>query len=425
MDMNRPPSKRSRSSTSNYLERSSSGFESQAALWKGSKSGVYANTAILESKEIFTYDSKAGISDQDEDFCQRLLSSHQVLPSDTVFEDKYFAEFQRLISDRSEASIFMQLSPLVFPSVVDLYVRGRRTLKDLIQGNNDMWTRSIPFYGPRPQPDHTVGYRVTSFNHAQLRKLGIQQSATTYYAARDDIYFPFLTCEIKGSQQSLDIADLQNMHSMAVAVRGVVELYKQVQRQDELHRRILAFSVSHDHRNVYIYGHYADKNEKNSNDIAYYRHKIKEIRLSDPKDRWTAYEFVCNVYEHFAPPHLERLKGIIDQLSDPGTESIRSSTTATNYSEFQGSQDTTTNEASSQEIGSFRKPNLRKAGAVDLVERQKMILLQQQLQQPVDKQQQELEQARQQREEDRQQRERLQQTVDQLLEKEGLGARKS
>lgn len=357
------------------------------------------------------YDSKAGISDPDKDICQRLLDSHQVTPSDTVFEDKYFTEFQRLISDRSEASVFMQLSPLVFPSVVDLYVRGHRALKDLIQGNNDNWNRSIPFFGPRPQPDHTVGYRVTSFDDVQLRKLRIQQSDSTHYAARDDIYFPFLTCEVKGSQQSLDIADRQNMHSMAVAVRGVVELYKQVQRQDELHRQILAFSVSHDHRNVYIYGHYADQN---GNDIAYYRHRIQEIRLSDPKDRWVAYKFVCNVYEHFAPLHLRRLKEIIDQLSDPGTESIRSSTTATNYEEFQGSQDTTTNEASSQEVGGFKKPNLRKTGTVDRAERRMVNDLQQQLKQLRDEAKQE-----------KQQRERLQQTLDQLLKKETPGARNS
>lgn len=40
---------------------------------------------------------------------------------------------------------------------------------------------------------------------------------------------------------ALDIANRQNAHSMTIAVRGVVELYKAVEREKELHREILAF----------------------------------------------------------------------------------------------------------------------------------------------------------------------------------------
>jgi hypothetical protein len=40
---------------------------------------------------------------------------------------------------------------------------------------------------------------------------------------------------------------------MTLAVRGVVELFRLVKREKELHREILAFSISHDHRTVRIY----------------------------------------------------------------------------------------------------------------------------------------------------------------------------
>jgi hypothetical protein len=36
----------------------------------------------------------------------------------------------------------------------------------------------------------------------------------------------------------------------------VVELFRAVKQEKQLHREILAFSVSHDHRLVRIYGHY-------------------------------------------------------------------------------------------------------------------------------------------------------------------------
>jgi hypothetical protein len=64
------------------------------------------------------------------------------------------------------------------------------------------------------------------------------------------MYFPFLTCEVKGSASSPDVADRRNAHGKTVAVRGVVELFRLVAREKELHREILAFSISHDHAAV-------------------------------------------------------------------------------------------------------------------------------------------------------------------------------
>ncbi|KAK3342729.1 hypothetical protein B0H65DRAFT_394031, partial [Neurospora tetraspora] len=55
---------------------------------------------------------------------------------------------------------------------------------------------------------------------------------------------------------ALDIADRQNAHSMTLAVRAIVELFRFVKREDEVNRQILAFFVSHDHQSVRIYGHY-------------------------------------------------------------------------------------------------------------------------------------------------------------------------
>ena len=70
------------------------------------------------------------------------------------------------------------------------------------------------------------------------------------------IYFPFLTCEVKCGASALDIADRQNAHSMTHAVRAVVELFRLVNRDDRLHRRMLAFSISHDDTSVRLCGYY-------------------------------------------------------------------------------------------------------------------------------------------------------------------------
>lgn len=130
------------------------------------------------------------------------------------------------------------------------------------------------------------------------------------------MYFPFLTSEVKCGNAAPDVADRQNAHSVSVAVNAVVELYRAVSRQAELHRKILAFSVSHDHEAVRIYGHYALINGK---DTAFHRHLIRKFDITDQdgKDKWTAYEFTRNVYDTFVPIHLERISSAIDQLPDP------------------------------------------------------------------------------------------------------------
>lgn len=100
---------------------------------------------------------------------------------------------------------------------------------------------------------------------------------------------------------------------MTVAVRGTVELFRLMKREKELHREILAFSLSHDHETVRIYGHYpvidGDK-------TAFYRHRIKKFNITseEGKDKWTSYQFTKNVYDIWMPAHLKRICSVMDVL---------------------------------------------------------------------------------------------------------------
>ena len=100
---------------------------------------------------------------------------------------------------------------------------------------------------------------------------------------------------------------------MTMAVRGVVKFYRLVRREKELHREILAFSISHDHSSVRIYGHYPVINGK---DIAYYRHPIRKFDFTeqDGKEKWAAYKFTKNVYDRWMPTHFRRICSAINDL---------------------------------------------------------------------------------------------------------------
>jgi hypothetical protein len=176
----------------------------------------------------------------------------------------------------------------------------------------------MPLYSPRPQPDYSVGFEWTAFTNDQLKKLKllvgeVTDTFTTYYMAAWQMYFPFLTCEVECGAAALDVADRQNAHSMTLAVRGVVELFRLVEREKELHREIFSFSISHDHSSVRIYGHYPVINGK---DTTYYRHPIHEFSFTalDGKEKWTAYKFTKNVYDIWMPVHFKRICSVIDEL---------------------------------------------------------------------------------------------------------------
>src|SRR5271156_2838635 len=182
-----------------------------------------------------------------------------------------------------------------------------------IDNVNEGWNESILFADPRPQPDYSVGFKPLAFTEDQRKRLKPfigDPTDTSLFVATRRMWFPFLTCEVKCGAG----ADRQNAHSATLAVRGVVELFRAVKQEKQLHREILAFSVSHDHRLVRIYGHYHVIEDQK---ITFYRHPIREFSFTelDGKEKWTAYRFTRNVYDKFVPMHLKRICSAIDVLT--------------------------------------------------------------------------------------------------------------
>ena len=69
----------------------------------------------------------------------------------------------------------------------------------------------------------------------------VGETYTSYFTATWRIYFQIFTCEVKCGAAALDVVDRQNAHSMTLAVRGIVELFRLVKREKELHQEIPAF----------------------------------------------------------------------------------------------------------------------------------------------------------------------------------------
>jgi hypothetical protein len=284
------------------------------------KSTPYARPSyetVLATKGSFMDEGDLGITDTSKSFCRTLLEKDQAVPPDSLFRDDLFDNTCRKIRDRNETMVIRDIALLIVPSAQTLATYGATHLKHLTESVNEGWNSAISFYGSRPQPDYSVGFGRSAFTDDQLDKLkpfvGEIDTFASYFMATWRMYFPFLTCEVKCGTAALDIADRQNAHSMTLAVRGVVELFRLVKRENELHREILAFSISHNHRAVRIYGHYP---VINGNETTFYRHPIRTFDFTelDGRDKWTAYRFTKNVYNIWIPMHLSRICSVVDEL---------------------------------------------------------------------------------------------------------------
>ncbi|KAK3669157.1 hypothetical protein LTR78_010963 [Recurvomyces mirabilis] len=285
------------------------------------KSAPYARSSyatILATKGSFMDESERDITDTCKSLCSDLLESEQTPPLESLFRDDLFKTTCRKIRDRNETIVIRDIALLIVPSAQTLATYGAAHLERLTESVNEGWNSAIPIYGPRPQSDYSVGFGRYAFTDDQLEKLkpfvgDIAETCTSYFMATWRMYFPFLTCEVKCGAAALDIADRQNAHSMTIAVRAVVELFRYVKREKEVDGEILAFSISHDHSVVRIYGHYAVIDGAKT---MYYRHSIRKFDFTemDGREKWTAYKFTRNVYDIWMPKHFQRICSAIHEF---------------------------------------------------------------------------------------------------------------
>ena len=278
------------------------------------------------------------VAQTDKALCQKLLKKEQPVPKDSLFNDDLFESTCEDIANRNEARVIQDIGRLIVPAPEELFRRGAKHLKHLIETVDESWIKSIPIVkGPRPQPDFAVGLRSSAFTADQLKKLqpsiGDWQT-TSRLVATDEMFFPFLTAEVKCGNEALNIADRQNAHSAAVAANAVVELYRLVSRQDELNRKILTYSISHDNEAVRMYGHYA---LIKGNNTVWHRDPVDKLDFTrkDGKEKWTPYTFTRNVYDIFYPIHYKRICSAIDQLPNPEDFDVESFSQQSDLGSFQ------------------------------------------------------------------------------------------
>ncbi|KAK0302215.1 hypothetical protein LTR82_017950 [Friedmanniomyces endolithicus] len=227
----------------------------------------------------------------------------------------------------NEARLQRDVTPWVVPSAENLFFSGCTALDYIGEEIQAEWIRCQPMGVSRPKPDFAVGLRRLAFREDELRKLENYATAETPFNFTPDLCFPFLVCEVKTGRIGTEQANTQNIHSASIAVRAIVRLFvaaygRDHDRTKELLGRILAFSVSHNNRLVNLYGHYAvasASSDDSAGSLQFFRYDIAmfSLTMNDGQDRYKAYNFIRNLYDKFAPQHLQRIQDAVGQMAPP------------------------------------------------------------------------------------------------------------
>ena len=237
-------------------------------------------------------------------------------------QERSFLEVLNRCQTRNEAMVNRDVTMLLVPPIIYLYLHGANHLEHVIDEVNADWDERCVLAGPRPRPDLAIGLFSSAFTSEEIDKLDNYTTVDNWTRFTVEMYFPFLTFQVQCGNESLDIADRRNMHSCSTALKALLRIeqeadtYRPEKKLASLDGQILVFSVSHDQKDARLYGHYARvQGEK----WTYHRLFINYYNLFPKRGGILAlHNFIQNIFKDFLPIHVQRLKDALAAFPEPG-----------------------------------------------------------------------------------------------------------
>ena len=385
----------------------------------------------IERKGLFmdVLRGEESVCKKSKELCGSLQKITQKVISPSIFPKDTSLKVVLLCQNRNEGKVNRDVTPIIIPPTLSLYLHGDSAIEHVIDEVNADWMETCVLAGPQIRPDLSIGLSSSAFSEAEINKMKNYTSVDNWTMFTRDMYLPFLMCEVKCGRDGLNKADRQNMHSSSVAVRALLRIeqeadkHRQKKQFETLDGQILVFSVSHDQQDARLYAHYAKVRGKR---WEYHRYKVKKFDLMQHDELVAIHNFVRNVFKTFLPKHIKRIKDALAALPDPSTLSF--STSDMNLQETpQNSQDAST----ARDDGGFRVPDLPQSAIKQLKEQTKESKGREQQREQIDKLLQQMEQQRkdskekeekmerqmeQQRQDSKEKEERMERQIDRFLQ---------
>ncbi|KAL2848152.1 hypothetical protein BJY01DRAFT_246478 [Aspergillus pseudoustus] len=119
------------------------------------------------------------------------------------------------------------------------------------------------------------------FTPKQLERLELfirHPDEISHFRRMAGMFFPFMVSEVKSENMPFSLADRAILNPIGVCRRGIVNLFKIVSREAELHQQFLGFLIVHNILNVNIYAHYLIITERQ---VTFHHRLIQHIFLSE------------------------------------------------------------------------------------------------------------------------------------------------
>lgn len=190
--MSQELTKKRSSSTMSYSQGVKEGEYPQAYTPDYEKK-VLAPAGIIMDQQT----GEAAISNEDKKLCITLVQAHYEPPKNSLFADDVFVDVMNSIRSENEPRVVRDIGPYITPSAEHLRLRGApkvKHLKEIIQAE---WTQCVSLADPRPRPDFTVGFSSSAFSSNEMKKLEYYRASQNPTEFAGNLYFPFLTCEVK------------------------------------------------------------------------------------------------------------------------------------------------------------------------------------------------------------------------------------
>jgi hypothetical protein len=152
-------------------------------------------------------------SEASKKLCRKMLESRYEDPMYTQFPLSKFLFVWDRLRTRNEFRVYRDITPLLVPSPELLFFCGHQELEHIAEEVCADWTKSKPLAGPKPRPDFAVGIARSAFRDEEIVKLKHHSSWERATLFTNNIYFPFLLCEAKSSDQVINRADRQCVRS--------------------------------------------------------------------------------------------------------------------------------------------------------------------------------------------------------------------
>ena len=318
------------------------------------------------------YKGQVFVSEASKELGMKMLQARYGEPRYPPFQPSKFLLVLNRVRTRNETRIFRDITPFIVPSAELLFLEGQDDLEDIAEELNADWKKCDPMGGPAPRPDFAAGIASSAFTDEQIAKLKNHSAWQRPTLFTSNMYFPFLLCEAKSGNQAIARADRQNAQSSSLAVNAVIELHRVLgdSHVSQLSGQVLVFSVSHDHEQVKIYGHYAILD---GTQTTFYRYLFDSFNLNigSGQHREKVYGFVRELYHKFYRAHLKRICDALSHMEDPRTLSMTSSMSV----QESDSQELDPGAPSSQETLGFKIPN----APASKKQKGEMVLLREQL----------------------------------------------